>query len=100
MSRSLPLWIASLAFAAALLAAGCEGPSIRSVCDDLEASCPGTGADCMEDGGDLADQASELDCDEVFDRYLECIDAVGCDWRIGCVAQRDALHRCAGAFPD
>jgi hypothetical protein len=74
---------------------GC-GPSVKGLCDDLSDECtePVPEADCRDQGEDLEDRAEAAGCEDVFDAYLECLDAELCGWREGCATVRDDLDAC------
>ncbi|MBL8742592.1 MAG: hypothetical protein JNK04_15905 [Myxococcales bacterium] len=89
-------------YAVALLAAmlaGC-GPTVGTVCEDLQSACPEVGSDCEDDGEDLEEMASDAGCDELFDMYLDCLSNASCDWRGECGVARSDLAECVGGFPE
>lgn len=89
MSRA---WLLGIA---AVLATGC-GPSVKSVCDDLSDECSEyvPEEECRDAGGRMEDQAEAFGCEDVFDAYLDCVDAASCDWRDLCEEDRAAVDAC------
>ena len=88
-----------VAMAIALACVSC-GPTVEDICEDLQ-TCPDlVGADCVDDGELLEEEASDADCDDEFSDYLDCLDQSGCDWRDGCADSRDRITDCVGGLPD
>jgi len=86
--------------ALAALVMGC-GHSVKDVCEDLADKCDTVTLDeCTSDGNVLEEQAKSHGCDDVFDNYLDCVADQRCSFRAGCTAERAALEKCAGQFPD
>ncbi len=94
MSRA-GLWVA------ALLLAGCGGPTVDSVCEDLNRECNVLLGECVDDGEHIEELAEDQGCEDGFETYLECIDASGCDTGDACADIRLDLETCLGApFPE
>lgn len=90
---------AALIGAFALLLGGC-GPTVDSVCEDLQRECNVGVVECQADGEQIEDLAEDEGCEDGFEAYLDCIDASGCDTGEACAEIRADLEDCLGApFP-
>lgn len=91
MTRSLLLWLAL---------ASCA-PTVDGLCEDLAEECsPGKESkldtqQCIQDGDELESRADDKDCNDAFDRYLDCVDEQRCAWDTECTKSRADFERCA-----
>lgn len=78
-----------------LLAACQRGPSVESLCEDLDQDCMGEVdvEECNEDGEQL-ERHAERGCEDTFDAYLDCVDVNLCAWDTACASRRAELDRC------
>ena len=45
-------------------------------------------------------RASDFGCTPEFDHYLDCLDRVGCNWRVDCAGERKTIETCVGSLPE
>ena len=98
LSRALAMGMAVLS--TGLLLGAC-GPDAEDICEDLVENCPDdfNFDACVMDGQSLTNMAETAGCDDQLDDYLCCLGDVGCQWRTGCIVERDALEACGSPLP-
>ena len=97
-SSALAWTVAGLAW----LCAAC-GVDVEDICDGVAASeCEGIPDynDCVEDGRKVQRDAEREGCTTEFEAYLQCVDEDPCDWASSCYAERNAVRKCVGDFPE
>lgn len=92
-----------IALLLAVLAVGCDGTSVRDVCENLDKqkACfeDFSFDDCVDDGNFLEDDARGHGCEVEFDDYLTCVNVTICTADKECAVERDTLDACVGGFP-
>jgi hypothetical protein len=76
---------------------GC-GPDAEELCEDLdECAEPLDYEDCVRDGERAEAAAERTGCEDLYDEYLDCLDADICSWR-ACTPERDRLESCGATL--